>query len=124
MDAIDNAGIAGLTGLELCLFLLAFRDRPDAGAEAAGRSIEEIHKRFWRPEETAHIRGTFVSAVRFSVDRHNFATLFYAGHRRSTAGHSKFRSVPDRESLKRSCQNVAKDLGNTGAFRDLRSRIN
>jgi hypothetical protein len=75
-DGIENAGVGGLMELALYLFLLAFCDsltprrgglafdRSDAMAVLAGRN------------RAAHIRGTLGPAVRFCVERHNFATLF------------------------------------------------
>jgi hypothetical protein len=115
-NGIGNAGLDGLTELELCLFLLAFCDDPTRCRARAPFDRSEAQAVLPARNKAAHIRGTPVPAFRFVLERHNFATLFHAGHGRKTAGHSRFRSVPDRESLKRGRLEVAEDLGKHWRF--------
>jgi hypothetical protein len=84
-DGIGKAGIDALTGSELCLFLLAFRDKPPRRRGPAASDRNEPQAALAALNKAAHIRGTRIPAFRFVWERHNFATLFDAGPGQKTA---------------------------------------
>jgi hypothetical protein len=85
-DGIGKAGIDALTGSELCLFLLAFRDKPPRRRGRAASDRSEAEAALAALNKAAHIRGTRIPTFRFVWERHNFATLFEARPGQKTAG--------------------------------------
>jgi hypothetical protein len=75
-DGIDNAGIGGLIGFALCLFLLVFCDSLTRHQDRSAFDRSDLSAVLKGSIKAAHIRGTLGPAFRFCVERHNFATLF------------------------------------------------